>query len=221
MILINLLPHREERRLQRKRMFFVGLALAAAVGAVLAGLWYGTVQQLTTIQQARNAFLKAEILRQDGQIKDIANLRNEIEGLKARQGAVEDLQLNRNVPVHLLDELVRMTPEGIYLSSIKQTDGVVLLNGVAQTNERVSEFLRNTQNNSPWLDRMELVEIKAITQPVTPGAREQRRLYEFALRVSIKQPTAAAGAASGAMPGAGVSPAPGRPASAPTGPKAA
>ena len=220
MILINLLPHREERRLQRKRMFFVGLGLAAAVGAVVAGLWYGTLQQLTTLQQARNAFLRAEIVRQEGQIKDIANLRTEIEGLKARQGAVEDLQLNRNVPVHLLDELVRVTPEGIYLSSIKQTDGVVLLSGVAQTNERVSEFLRNTQNNSPWLDRMELVEIKAITQPVTPGAREQRRLYEFALRVSIKQP-AAAGAASAAGANSAGNPAPGRPASAPTGPKAA
>ncbi len=220
MILINLLPHREARRLQRKRMFFVGLALAAAVGAVIAVLWYGTLQRLTTIQQERNAFLKAEIVRQEGQIKDIANLRTEIEGLKARQGAVEDLQLNRNVPVHLLDELVRMTPEGIYLTSIKQTDGVVQLSGVAQTNERVSEFLRNTQNNSPWLDRMELVEIKAITQPVTPGAREQRRLYEFALRVSIKQP-AAAGAASAAGANSAGNPSPGRPASAPTGPKAA
>ena len=211
MILINLLPHREERRRQRKRLFFIGLGASAAAGALMAVIWYGAVQQLTQTQQARNSFLRAEIGRLDGQIKDIASLRTEIEGLKARQGAVEDLQLNRNVPVHLLDELVRMTPEGLYLTSIRQTEGVVLVNGVAQTNERVSEFLRVAQTNSPWLDRMELVEIKAITQPVTPGAREQRRLFEFALRMSIKLPGAAA---PGAAASAAAAARPGRPASA-------
>ena len=211
MILINLLPHREERRRQRKRLFFIGLGASAAAGALMAVVWYGAVQQLTQTQQARNSFLRAEIGRLDGQIKDIASLRTEIEGLKARQGAVEDLQLNRNVPVHLLDELVRMTPEGLYLSSIRQTEGVVLVSGVAQTNERVSEFLRVAQTNSPWLDRMELVEIKAITQPVTPGAREQRRLFEFALRMSIKLPGAAA---PGAAASAAATARPGRPASA-------
>ena len=196
MILINLLPHREEKRRQRKRTFFIGLGAAALVGAVGAGLWYGAVQQFTQMQQARNTFLRTEIARQEAQIKDIANLRTEIEGLKARQGAVEDLQLNRNVPVHLLDELVRMTPEGVYLTSIRQADGVVILTGLAQTNERVSEFLRNNQTNSAWLDRMELVEIKAVSQPLTAGSREQRRLYEFALRVSIKQTGTAAAAAA-------------------------
>ena len=211
MILINLLPHREERRRQRKRLFFIGLGASAAAGALMAVVWYGAVQQLTQTQQARNSFLRAEIGRLDGQIKDIASLRTEIEGLKARQGAVEDLQLNRNVPVHLLDELVRMTPEGLYLTSIRQTEGVVLVSGVAQTNERVSEFLRVAQTNSPWLDRMELVEIKAITQPVTPGAREQRRLFEFALRMSIKLPGAAA---PGAAASAAAAARPGRPASA-------
>ena len=190
MILINLLPHREEKRRQRKRNFFVGLGFAAGVGAILSVMWYGVVQQMTAAQQQRNFFLRTEITRQESQIKDIANLRSEIEGLKARQGAVEDLQLNRNVPVQLLDELVRMTPEGVYLTSIRQTDGVVLLNGLAQTNERVSEFLRSTQAKANWLDRMELVEIKSITQPLAAGAREQRRLYEFALRVSVKQTNA-------------------------------
>jgi type IV pilus assembly protein PilN len=101
--------------------------------------------------------------------------------------------------VHLLDELVRLTPEGIYLTSIKQTGNTVQVSGVAQTNERVSEFLRNAQSNSPWLDHMELVEIKAVTQPAAPGAREQRRLFDFSLRVSIKQPSQPASApASGA-----------------------
>jgi len=196
-ILINLLPHREERRRHRKRAFFVGLGVAAGVGALCAGLWYGAVQQMTQAQQSRNGFLRTEITRLEGQIKDIANLRTEIEGLKARQAAVEDLQLNRNVPVHLLDELVRLTPEGIYLTSIKQTDAVVLVSGVAQTNERVSEFLRNAQSNSPWFERMDLVEIKAVTQQPAAGTREQRRLFEFSLRVSMKQPGAAASAPAG------------------------
>ena len=208
MILINLLPHREEKRRQRKRNFFVGLGLAAGVGAMLSVMWYGVVQQMMATQQQRNAYLRTEITRQESQIKDIANLRAEIEGLKARQGAVEDLQLNRNVPVQLLDELVRMTPEGVYLTSIRQTDGVVMLNGLAQTNERVSEFLRSTQAKSNWLDRMELVEIKAIVQPTVAGSREQRRLYEFALRVSVKQtnavPAGAASAPAGAASGAAV-----------------
>jgi type IV pilus assembly protein PilN len=197
-ILINLLPHREERRKQRKRAFFVGLGLAAGFGLLAAGLWYGALQQMTQAQQARNNFLRDEITKLETQIKDIATLRAEIDSLKARQGAVEDLQLNRNVPVHLLDELVRLTPEGIYLGGIKQTDSAVLVNGVAQTNERVSEFLRNAQSNSPWFDRMELLEIKAVTQPPVAGSREQRRLFEFALRVSLKQPGAPASAPAGA-----------------------
>lgn len=198
MILINLLPHREARRRQRKQAFFVGLGVAAGCGVLVAGLWYGALQQLMQSQQARNNYLREETAKLEAQIKDIANLRTEIDGLKARQAAVEDLQLNRNVPVHLLDELVRLTPEGIYLSSIKQTDSSVLVNGVAQTNERVSEFLRSAQGNSPWFDRMDLVEIKAVTQQPAPGSREQRRLFEFSLRVSLKQPNAPAPAASAA-----------------------
>ena len=201
MILINLLPHREERRRQRRQAFFVGLGLAAGVGALVAGLWFTALQQMTQVQQSRNNFLRDEIAKLEGQIKDIANLRAEIEGLKARQAAVENLQLNRNIPVHLLDELVRLTPEGIHLSSIKQTDNLVLVSGMAQTNERVSEFLRNAQNDSPWLDRMELVEIRAVTTPAAPGARERRRLFEFSLRMSIKPPSAPASAP--ALPASG------------------
>lgn len=200
MILINLLPHREERRRQRKRAFFVGLGACAAGGAVVVGLWFSVLQQMTAAQQSRNDFLTMEIARLDVQIKDIATLRTEIEALKARQKAVEDLQTDRNVPVHLLNELVKQTPEGVYFTAIKQNAQVVTLNGVAQTNERVSELLRNTLYNSPWLERPELVEIKAVT--ATTANREQRRLFEFSMRVTLKRPqaTAAAGAASGAAP---------------------
>jgi type IV pilus assembly protein PilN len=185
-ILINLLPHREEKRIARKRAFFVALGVAAIVGAVIVGLWFSVLQQLTSAQQARNTFLKTEIAKLEAQIKDIANLRGEIEALKARQRAVEDLQTNRNIPVYLLDELVKQTPEGIYLTSIKQNGGVVTVAGVAQTNERVSEFLRNTQYNSKWLERPELVEIKVLTAQTTKN--EQRRLFDFSMRVTLKRP---------------------------------
>lgn len=201
MILINLLPHREAKRAQRKRNFFIGLGASAVAGAVIAGGWLTAVDQMRTAQEARNTLLSAEIKRLEVQIKDIATLRAEIDALKARQAAVEDLQTNRNVPVYLLDELVKQTPEGIYLTSIKQTGDTVAVVGVAQTNERVSEFLRNTSYSSPWLERPELVEIKAAN--VTTAGREPRRLFEFSMRLTVKRPQPPAGAASAPAPAGG------------------
>lgn len=204
MILINLLPHREEKRLQRKRAFFVGVGMAAVAGLAVVGVWYSIVQQMTSAQQSRNDFLKAEITRLDAQIKDIANLRAEIDALKARQRAVEDLQTDRNLPVHLLTELVKQVPEGVFLTSIRQNGQVISMTGIAQTNERVSELLRNTLYNSPWLEKPELVEIKAVTQ--TMANREQRRLFDFSMRVTLKRPQAPAPAAP-AAPGPANAPA--------------
>jgi len=185
MILINLLPHREERRQRRKKAFYAGLGVSVLVGVALAGLWFLVLQQMIGSQQERNAFLKAEIAKLEEQIKDIATLKAEIDSLKARQKAVEDLQADRNVPVHLLNELVKQTPEGVYLTTIKQDGNVVGVTGIAQTNERVSEFLRNTAYNSTWLEKPDLVEIKAANL-VTAG-REQKRLFEFVVRVSLKR----------------------------------
>jgi type IV pilus assembly protein PilN len=193
-ILINLLPHREARRAERKRAFFVALGFAALVGVALAMLWYGVLQQLTSAQERRNRFLSSEITKLEAQIKDIATLRAEIDALKARQKAVEDLQTDRNVPVYLLNELVKQTPEGVYLTSIRQSNNVVTMTGLSQTNERVSELLRNTAYNSPWLERPELVEIKVAA--TKPGS-DTRRLFDFSVRVSIKRPQAPAPAASG------------------------
>ena len=204
MILINLLPHREAKRLQRKRSFFVGLAACFIGGVAIAGIWYTVLQQMTSAQDSRNSFLKAEIARLDTQIKDIATLRAEIEALKARQKAVEDLQTDRNVPVHLLNELVKQTPEGVYLATIRQTDQIVAITGIAQTNERVSELLRNTSYNSPWLEKPDLVEIKAVA--VNAANREQRRLFEFSMRVTLKRPQSGAAPAAAAS-GAGTLPA--------------
>ncbi len=200
MILINLLPHREEKRQQRKRAFFAAMALAGLVGLGIVGAWYTVLQQMTAAQVSRNDFLKAEIARLDAQVKDIATLRGEIEALKARQKSVEDLQIDRNTPVHLLDELAKQTPEGVYLTSIRQTGQVVAVTGVAQTNERVSEFLRNTAYNAAWLERPELIEIKSAS--ITTAGREARRLYEFSLRVTLKRPQVATPAAAASAPAA-------------------
>ncbi|MBI3154466.1 MAG: PilN domain-containing protein [Burkholderiales bacterium] len=186
MILINLLPHREARRARRKQAFFATLGAAAVAGAVAAGAWWTAVEQARAAQDSRNDFLGAEIKRLEAQIKDIASLREEIDALKARQAAVEDLQNDRNIPVYLLDELVRHAPEGVYLTAIRQTGSTVAVTGVAQTNERVSEMLRNASYNATWLERPELVEIKAAN--VTTTGREARRLYEFSMRLSIKRP---------------------------------
>lgn len=186
MILINLLPHREEKRTRRKQAFFAGMGVAALVGAGLVGAGWMLLVHLTDEQQSRNQYLSTEIGKLELQIKDIANLKSEIDALKSRQRAVEDLQTDRNTPVHLLNELARHTPEGIYLTSIRQAEKVVTITGIAQTNERVSELLRNTARSSEWLDKPELVEIKLAN--VTANTRDQKRLFEFSMRVSIKTP---------------------------------
>jgi type IV pilus assembly protein PilN len=211
-ILINLLPHREEKRQRKKVAFFVGLGVSAAVGLVVVGVWYLAVQQMIAGQQERNQFITGEIKKLEVQIKDIATLRAEIESLKARQKAVEDLQIDRNLPVHLLNELVKQTPEGIYFSSVRQDGQVLSVNGIAQTQERVSEFLRNTAYNSEWLVKPELIESKAST--VQTANREQKRLFDFSVRLTVKRPQdVPAAPADGA-------PAPGQPASGPAAKKA-
>jgi type IV pilus assembly protein PilN len=201
-ILINLLPHREAKRRQRKQAFFVSVAAAVVVGVVIAGVWFLVLQQMMTAQQVRTQYLRDEIARLDVQIKDIASLRAEIEALQARQKAVEDLQTDRNTPVRLLNELVLQTPEGVYVTSIKQTGYQVQVTGIAQSNERVSELLRNLLYNSTWLESPDLIEIKSVMLP--PNVKEQRRLFQYQLNVRIKQP--AAPATTGAA-----APAPARP----------
>lgn len=186
MILINLLPYREERRKRRKTAFFAGLGLAGLVGAGVVVATYLLLEFLTQEQQSRNQYIQTEITRLEAQIKDIANLKAEIESLKSRQRAVEDLQTDRNTPVQLLNDLARLAPEGIYLTAIRQADKVVTVSGIAQTNERVSEFLRNVSRGSEWLEKPDLIEVKLAS--VSTNTREQRRLLEFSMRVSIKVP---------------------------------
>jgi type IV pilus assembly protein PilN len=187
MIRINLLPHRELARKQRRHRFNLGIGLAALLGVGLAVLVLLSVQARITEQRQRNQLLQAEIMRFDSQIKDIASLQTEITALRARQQAVEDLQADRNVPVVLMAELVRQLPEGLFLSSVRQEAQNLTLTGSAQSNERVSELLRNLGNNSPWLARPELVEIVAGTLALSP--REQRRVANFTIRVRLVRPS--------------------------------
>jgi len=208
-IMINLLPHREERRRRKKIAFFGGLGVAAFIGVAVIGVWYLVVQQLISGQQERNKFLSQAIAKLDIQIKDIASLKAEIASLKARQKAVEDLQIDRNVPVHVLNELVKQVPEGIYITAVKQEGQLLNVAGIAQTQERVSELLRNTAYNSEWLVKPELIESKAAT--IQAANKEQKRLFDFSVRLTIKRPqdtpaSQAAGVAA-AIPAAASAPA--------------
>lgn len=207
MILINLLPHREAARKREKEQFFTQLGLSALFGVVICGAVYSWYQGQISTQQERNAFLTVEIAKLDTEIKDIASLQREIASLRARQKAVEDLQGDRNLPVHLLNELVAQLPDGIYLSSSRQINQSVLLTGVAQSQERVSELLRNLSNNSPALGKPDLVEIVASNVAVTN--REQRRVFNFTIRVGLTRPTVAATTSESATPTA-TAPVPGK-----------
>lgn len=198
MILINLLPHREERRKRRKIAFFAGLGVAALVGLAIIGGWYAIVEQLKSVQQDRNQFLATEIAKLDREIKDIATLKAEIASLTARQKAVEDLQTDRNVPVHILNELVKQTPEGMYFTALKQDGQVLNVTGIAQTQERISEFLRNTAYSSEWFEKPDLIESRATV--VSGANREQKRLFDFSMRLRVKRPQDKAAAAAQAAP---------------------
>ncbi|MCS0588160.1 PilN domain-containing protein [Massilia norwichensis] len=184
MIRINLLPHREAKRKQKQAAFAALMALGGLLGAALVLLVGGYNASQISIQNQRNEALKQANAELDKKISKIASLKSEIEALKARQQAVEDLQGDRNQPVYLLDELVRQTPEGVYLKSFKQDGQKVLLNGVAQSQERVAELLRNLSGNSPWLERPDLTEVRAAT---LAQSKTGRKVVEFTLTVSIKR----------------------------------
>lgn len=195
MILINLLPHREAARKRQRELFFAQVGGAALTGGLIVGLIFTWFQSQISTQQTRNAYLGTEIAKLDAQIKDIAGLQAQLTALKARQLAVEDLQADRNLPVHLLNEMVSQLPEGVYLSSLKQENQAILMTGVAQSQERVSELLRNLNNNSKWLTKPELVEIVAANLALSP--REQRRVSNFSIRVSLTRGAPAPKSADG------------------------
>lgn len=183
MILINLLPHREVARKRRKEAFQATMFAAFLVGVLIAGLIYWWFQIMIADQQQKNNFILSETKILETQIKEIASIEDEIAALRARQKAVEDLQSDRNLPVHLMSELVTSLPEGVYITSLKQTGQSVEIQGSAQSNERVSEMLRNLSSNSPWFNKPELIEIVAGSMALS--ARDQRRVANFRARFGL------------------------------------
>ena len=183
MILINLLPHREAARKRRREQFMLQLGLALLTGFLLALLIMLGFQQLIDAQRERNDLFRAEIAVLDAQIKEVASLKSQLEALKARQQAVESLQADRNLPVHLLDEMVRQLPDGVYLSSLKQEGSNIVISGMAQSQERISELLRNLGHRSDWLHQPQLVEI--VAGDVNVPQQGKRRVSNFSMRVAL------------------------------------
>jgi type IV pilus assembly protein PilN len=176
---VNLLPHREERR-KRSRQHFMTVSFGTAViGAMLAGMVYQFYARQIEHQIERNTFLTNEIKKLDKDIADINELRNQIQALLARKQIIETLQADRAQTVHLLEQMVRQMPEGVFLKSMKQTGARIDLLGYAQSNARVSTLMRNIEA-SPWLTQPVLVEVKASNV-------EKRRIAEFSMYLNLKR----------------------------------
>jgi type IV pilus assembly protein PilN len=180
MIRINLLPHREVRRRRQQQQFFVTLAAVLILAAATWLLVHTSLSNSYDEQLTRNKYLKDEIVKVDKEIEEIKKLRDMTASLLARKKVVETLQSNRSEVVHLLDDLPRQLPEGVYLKAVKQQGPRVTINGYTQSQARVSTLMRNLEA-SPNLENANLVEIKAVTQPGS-------RVNEFTMTVNISRP---------------------------------
>jgi len=204
MIRINLLPHREIKRKQQQKEFFGMLGAVAVLGATIWFAEHTYLNQRLEEQNGRNAYLESEIGKLDKQIEEIKKLKEQTATLLQRKKIVESLQANRAETVYLLDQLVRQLPDGVYLKGVTQKGNRVTVNGYAQSNARVSTFMRNLEA-SPYLEKPNLIEIKAVTERST-------RISEFSLSVILtrggkeeaaptKKPPAKAAAATLLIPG--------------------
>ena len=144
-IRINLLPHRQLRKARQQRMFALLAAVVAGIGLAAVGGGQAYIANLKAGQDARNAFLKDEIVKLDKHIAEIAQLQEKTQDLLARKDVVESLQNNRSESVHLFDDLMRLLPDGLYLKSVKQSGDDVVLMGYAQSSARVSTFMRSLE----------------------------------------------------------------------------
>jgi type IV pilus assembly protein PilN len=191
---INLLPHRAERRKRAKQHFAIVSGGTAVVGALIVLLIHGYYAERISVQESRNAFLKSEMAKLDKEIAEINKLRDEIAALLARKQVIETLQADRAQTVHLLDELVKQMPEGVFLKSVKQAGSRVQLLGYAQSNARVSTLMRNIES-SRWLGSPELIEVKA-------APLDKKKVSEFTMFMSLKREAAPAAPAAPAKPAA-------------------
>ena len=179
---VNLLPHRTERRNRARQHFLVLGAGTAVVGALVVVAMHTFYAAKIETQTDRNRFLKGENAKLDKEIAEINKLKDEIAALLARKQVIETLQTDRAQTVHLLDELVRQMPEGVYLKSVVQRGLTVNVVGYSQSNARVSTLMRNIES-SPWLANPGLVEVKATNV-------EKRRVSEFNMNFEVKRPEA-------------------------------
>jgi len=185
MIRINLLPHREARRKASRRQLALMAVMVAIAGIAIAALVHGVIAGYVAVQNDRNEFLKRENAKLDKEIAEIKKLKDEIAALLARKQIIETLQSDRARAVNLLETLVRQTPDGVYLKTLKQTGLRVKVTGYAQSNARVSAFMRNLQGADVLENTAtspQLIEIKATTV-------NGKRLSEFDLDFSMKPPT--------------------------------
>ena len=188
---VNLLPHREERRKRGRQHFFVLAGATAVLGTLIVVVMHGFYATKIDTQKDRSQFLKGEIVKLDKDIAEINNLKEQIQSLLARKQVIETLQADRAQTVRLLDQLVLQTPDGVYLKSVVQKGLRVNLVGYAQSNARVSTLMRNI-SSSPWLEKPELVEVKAST------TADKKRVSEFTLNLSLKRAEAPKDAAKDA-----------------------
>ncbi len=179
MIRINLLPHRAAKRKARQVQFIAFSVISLLLGIVLVGMVHAAISAQISYQEHRNQYLKDETALLDRQIAEIKKLREQTEALLARKIVVENLQSTRSDVVHLLDQMLRILPEGVYLKSIKQTGNKINLIGFAQSNARVSTLMRAVEN-SPWLEQPSLVEIHA-------SGNGGARMSEFTLNFNLKK----------------------------------
>ncbi|MEO6967813.1 MAG: PilN domain-containing protein, partial [Rhodanobacteraceae bacterium] len=153
---INLLPWRAERRELRKREFFMQLGIAAACAVLAVILWGFWMGLRIDNQNDRNTYLQGEIKQLDAQIAEIKDLEKTKSALLARKQIIEQLQESRAQMVHLFDELVKTIPDGARLTSLKQATDTLTLDGVAQSNATVAQYMRNIEA-SPWLGTADLI----------------------------------------------------------------
>ena len=189
---VNLLPHRAERRKRAKQHFFVVSGGTAIIGVLIVGLMHSYYAERISMQEGRNAFLKSEMAKLDKEIAEINKLRDEIQALLARKQVIETLQAERSQTVHLLDELVKQMPEGVFLKSVRQAGPRVQVIGYAQSNARVSTLMRNIES-SRWLSTPELIEVRA-------APFEKRKVSEFTMFMSLKREAAPEPAKPAAAP---------------------
>ncbi len=182
MIRVNLLPHRAEKRKARQLQFIVFGVISLVLGAVLVGFVHVAISTEISYQERRNAYLKQEITVLDKQIEEIKKLREQTEALLARKTVVENLQSTRSDVVHLMDQMLRILPDGVYLKTLKQTGYKISIDGYAQSSARVSTLMRSIQD-SPWLDTPTLIEVHS----TTIGSA---RLSEFSLNFNLTKQAA-------------------------------